>query len=252
VPDFAPRPGKITQFHAPGGLGVRMDSALYDGYTIPSYYDSLIGKLIVQGRDRPEALARLKRALSELIIDGQGSRRPFRSSTRCWPKKTSRRATIRFTGSKSGWPALTVNDAAGRALVIDACASVATALRQGGPSAMTEESDVLTPALLLRAYAHVASSRWPRTRDSQGTATGSNPASAVSSRSRDSTSRTFACPTHPCWWLRNCGQSRFPLPWCAPAPTVPKHGSTTICTNSMRSCMRRVMPNHSKSTRTAH
>ncbi len=72
VPEFAPRPGKITQFHAPGGLGVRIDSALYDGYTIPPYYDSLIGKLIVHGRDRPEALARLKRALSELIIDGQG------------------------------------------------------------------------------------------------------------------------------------------------------------------------------------
>jgi acetyl-CoA carboxylase biotin carboxylase subunit len=72
VPDFAPRPGRITQFHAPGGLGVRMDSALYDGYVIPPYYDSLIGKLIVHGRDRTEALARLKRALSELIVDGQG------------------------------------------------------------------------------------------------------------------------------------------------------------------------------------
>jgi acetyl-CoA carboxylase biotin carboxylase subunit len=72
VPDFAPRPGRITQFHAPGGLGVRMDSALYDGYVIPPYYDSLIGKLIVHGRDRPEALARLKRSLSELIVDGQG------------------------------------------------------------------------------------------------------------------------------------------------------------------------------------
>ena len=72
VPDFAPRPGRVTQFHAPGGLGVRMDSALYDGYVIPSHYDSLIGKLIVHGRDRPEALARLKRALSELIVDGQG------------------------------------------------------------------------------------------------------------------------------------------------------------------------------------
>ncbi|MCB2122693.1 MAG: acetyl-CoA carboxylase biotin carboxylase subunit, partial [Rhodobacteraceae bacterium] len=72
MPDFAPRPGRVTQFHAPGGLGVRMDSALYDGYTIPPYYDSLIGKLIVHGRDRPEALARLKRALSELIVDGQG------------------------------------------------------------------------------------------------------------------------------------------------------------------------------------
>ncbi|MFN6953006.1 MAG: acetyl-CoA carboxylase biotin carboxylase subunit [Albidovulum sp.] len=70
VPGFSPCPGKITHYHAPGGLGVRMDSALYDGYTIPPYYDSLIGKLIVHGRDRPEALMRLKRALSELIVDG--------------------------------------------------------------------------------------------------------------------------------------------------------------------------------------
>ncbi|WP_347310277.1 acetyl-CoA carboxylase biotin carboxylase subunit [Defluviimonas sp. SAOS-178_SWC] len=70
LPSFSPCPGKITQYHAPGGLGVRMDSALYDGYSIPPYYDSLIGKLIVHGRDRPEALARLRRALSELIVDG--------------------------------------------------------------------------------------------------------------------------------------------------------------------------------------
>ena len=70
LPNFSPCPGKITQFHAPGGLGVRMDSALYDGYSIPPYYDSLIGKLIVHGRDRPEALARLARALGELIVDG--------------------------------------------------------------------------------------------------------------------------------------------------------------------------------------
>jgi len=70
LPDFSPRPGRITQFHAPGGLGVRMDSALYDGYTIPPYYDSLIGKLIVHGRDRNAALTRLNRALGELIVDG--------------------------------------------------------------------------------------------------------------------------------------------------------------------------------------
>ena len=70
LPNFAPSPGKITQYHAPGGLGVRMDSAIYDGYRIPPYYDSLIGKLIVHGRDRPEAFARLSRALGELIIDG--------------------------------------------------------------------------------------------------------------------------------------------------------------------------------------
>ncbi|MFG6593911.1 acetyl-CoA carboxylase biotin carboxylase subunit [Sulfitobacter sp. 1A13368] len=70
LPNFSPCPGKITQYHAPGGLGVRMDSALYDGYSIPPFYDSLIGKLIVHGRDRPEALARLGRALGELIVDG--------------------------------------------------------------------------------------------------------------------------------------------------------------------------------------
>ncbi|MBE1292759.1 MAG: acetyl-CoA carboxylase biotin carboxylase subunit [Shimia sp.] len=77
LPEFAPRPGKITAYHAPGGLGVRMDSALYDGYNIPPYYDSLIGKLIVHGRDRAEALARLDRALGELIIDGIDTTTPL-------------------------------------------------------------------------------------------------------------------------------------------------------------------------------
>jgi len=70
LPNFSPSPGTVQTFHAPGGLGVRIDSSLYSGYRIPPYYDSLIGKLIVHGRDRPEALARLNRALGELIIDG--------------------------------------------------------------------------------------------------------------------------------------------------------------------------------------
>ncbi len=70
LPNFSPSPGRVRMFHAPGGLGVRMDSALYSGYSIPPYYDSLIGKLIVHGRDRPEALARLRRALGELVVDG--------------------------------------------------------------------------------------------------------------------------------------------------------------------------------------
>ena len=70
LPDFSPCPGRVSVYHAPGGLGVRMDSALYNGYSIPPYYDSLIGKLIVHGRDRDEALSRLKRALGELIVDG--------------------------------------------------------------------------------------------------------------------------------------------------------------------------------------
>ncbi|WP_066711125.1 acetyl-CoA carboxylase biotin carboxylase subunit [Celeribacter ethanolicus] len=77
LPNFAPCPGKVTQYHAPGGLGVRMDSALYTGYSIPPYYDSLIGKLIVHGRDRDEALARLNRALGELIVDGVDTTLPL-------------------------------------------------------------------------------------------------------------------------------------------------------------------------------
>ena len=70
LPDFRPSPGKVTTYYAPGGLGVRMDSAVYDGYVIPPYYDSLIGKLIVHARTRDLALARLQRALSELVVDG--------------------------------------------------------------------------------------------------------------------------------------------------------------------------------------
>jgi acetyl-CoA carboxylase, biotin carboxylase subunit len=67
---FAPSPGLVTDYHAPGGLGVRMDSALYAGYTIPPYYDSLIGKLIVHGRDRAECIARLNRCLGEVVVAG--------------------------------------------------------------------------------------------------------------------------------------------------------------------------------------
>jgi len=77
LPNFQPSPGKIRTYYAPGGLGVRMDSAIYDGYTIPPYYDSLIGKLIVHGRTRPLALARLRRALSELIVDGIDTTTPL-------------------------------------------------------------------------------------------------------------------------------------------------------------------------------
>ena len=70
LPNFIPNPGTVTMFHAPGGLGVRIDSNLYSGYQIPPHYDSLIGKLIVHGRDRKEAMERLKRSLDKLIIDG--------------------------------------------------------------------------------------------------------------------------------------------------------------------------------------
>jgi acetyl-CoA carboxylase, biotin carboxylase subunit len=67
---FAPSPGKVEGLHFPGGLGVRVDSALYSGYRIPPYYDSLIGKLIVFGKSRAECMMRLKRSLSEFVVEG--------------------------------------------------------------------------------------------------------------------------------------------------------------------------------------
>jgi acetyl-CoA carboxylase biotin carboxylase subunit len=67
---FRPSPGRILHYHPPGGLGVRIDSAVYEGYTIPPYYDSLVGKLIVHGKTRQECLMRLKRALDEVVVDG--------------------------------------------------------------------------------------------------------------------------------------------------------------------------------------
>jgi acetyl-CoA carboxylase biotin carboxylase subunit len=67
---FRPSPGLIKDFHVPGGLGVRVDSAAYSGYRIPPHYDSLIGKLIVHGKNRNECMMRLRRSLSEFVIDG--------------------------------------------------------------------------------------------------------------------------------------------------------------------------------------
>jgi acetyl-CoA carboxylase biotin carboxylase subunit len=67
---FRPSPGRIVHYHPPGGMGVRIDSAVYQGYTIPPFYDSLLGKLIVHGKTRSECLMRLKRALDEFVVDG--------------------------------------------------------------------------------------------------------------------------------------------------------------------------------------
>jgi acetyl-CoA carboxylase biotin carboxylase subunit len=67
---FRPSPGRVTDYHAPGGLGVRVDSALYQGYVVPPYYDSLISKLVIHGRTRNECLMRLRRALEEYVIGG--------------------------------------------------------------------------------------------------------------------------------------------------------------------------------------
>ena len=67
---FAPNPGKITEWHAPGGLGIRVDSEIFSGYKIPPFYDSMIAKLIVHAQNRPACIMRATRALDEFVIDG--------------------------------------------------------------------------------------------------------------------------------------------------------------------------------------
>jgi acetyl-CoA carboxylase biotin carboxylase subunit len=74
---FRPSPGTITYLHMPGGPGVRIDSHVYSGYEIPSYYDSMIGKIITFGSDRGEAISRMARALGETIIEGISTTIPF-------------------------------------------------------------------------------------------------------------------------------------------------------------------------------
>src|SRR5260370_608993 len=68
--DFSPSPGRVSEYHAPGGLGVRVDSALYQGYEVPPFYDSLIGKLVVHDDSREDCVMRLRRALAEYVVGG--------------------------------------------------------------------------------------------------------------------------------------------------------------------------------------
>jgi pyruvate carboxylase subunit A len=75
--DFVPTPGKIKSYHSPGGNGIRVDSGVYPSYTIPPFYDPMISKLIAWGRDRNEAIARMRRALYEYIIIGIKNNIPF-------------------------------------------------------------------------------------------------------------------------------------------------------------------------------
>lgn len=75
--NFMPRPGRIEFYHLPGGPGIRVDSFLYAGYTVPPHYDSMVAKVIAWGRDRDEAIARMRRALEEMVIDGIPTAIPF-------------------------------------------------------------------------------------------------------------------------------------------------------------------------------
>jgi len=68
--NFTPSPGKVTNYHAPGGIGIRMESHLYGGYTVPAFYDSMIGKLIAYGNDREHAIKRMQNALEEVVVEG--------------------------------------------------------------------------------------------------------------------------------------------------------------------------------------
>ncbi len=97
---FMPSPGKITQFHVPGGLGVRFDSAIYGGYSIPPYYDSMVGKLIVHGRNRDECIKRLRRAIMETVVDGIKTTLPLHMWILDQPEFTSGQYNIHWLEKK--------------------------------------------------------------------------------------------------------------------------------------------------------
>ena len=89
---FAPSPGRITGLHLPGGLGVRVDTHIYNQYVVPPFYDSLLAKLIVHAENRPAALARLRRALDEFVVEGIKTnidffRRLTRQRRNTWPAR---------------------------------------------------------------------------------------------------------------------------------------------------------------------
>tara|TARA_R110002124_G_scaffold287216_1_gene471427 strand:- start:123264 stop:124616 length:1353 start_codon:yes stop_codon:yes gene_type:complete len=97
---FMPSPGTITQFHCPGGLGVRFDSAVYNGYKIPPYYDSMVGKLIIHGRNREECINRARRAIMETVIDGVKTTLPLHEWILSQPEFISGDYTIQWLEKK--------------------------------------------------------------------------------------------------------------------------------------------------------
>jgi acetyl-CoA carboxylase biotin carboxylase subunit len=99
--NFQPSPGMITAYHPPGGPGVRVDSHVYDGYTVPPYYDSLVAKVIVHGNDRAEALARMGQALDSFIVEGITTTIPFLARVIRHPEFMAGRVDTRFLERES-------------------------------------------------------------------------------------------------------------------------------------------------------
>jgi acetyl-CoA carboxylase, biotin carboxylase subunit len=100
--NFQPSPGRITTYHPPGGPGVRLDSHVYAGYTVPPFYDSLLGKLICQGHDRAEALARLRIALDMFVIEGVTTTIPFLRKVMDNPRFVAGAVDTKFLERESG------------------------------------------------------------------------------------------------------------------------------------------------------
>ena len=93
---FRPSPGKVTYWYKPGGPGVRVDSHVYAGYSVPPFYDSMIGKLITRGKDRPEAVRRMQIALDEMIVEGIKTTIPFHQLALRHPRFQSGDLDTRF------------------------------------------------------------------------------------------------------------------------------------------------------------
>jgi pyruvate carboxylase subunit A len=100
--DFAPMPGKLTGYHSPGGAGIRVDSGVYSGFTVPPHYDPMISKLIVWGRDRDEAITRMRRALYEYVIAGVQSNIPFHKAVMKNPRFVKGDIDTHFIEEESG------------------------------------------------------------------------------------------------------------------------------------------------------
>ena len=100
--NFMPSPGTIISYHAPGGPGIRMDSHIYNGYMVPPYYDSMIGKLIAYGETRESALARIRVALDEIVIDGIKTNAPLQRDIVTDPVFMEGGANIHYLEKKLG------------------------------------------------------------------------------------------------------------------------------------------------------